>query len=190
MAGDQDANWVRAISLGDGAMGGRFADAMGEIVVRNGFAVRNADEFGPDALLEFCAGGVEGDGEIVAFAGEIFGEFGAKFFEDGIARGFNDWFVVETQNSDALRIRFGVERSQRALDDGGKRHGSVFGRRGQLDNSFFGQRPDLDLGRFDFDEMQDDWREDDSGHAHEAFGEDEAEEREPDWIVDASAARS
>lgn len=74
MAGDDDADRIRAIREADGADGFGAADALGELAVGDGRAAGDLAEGEPDFALEGSAKG--GDGEGVD-GGEIAVEVGA-----------------------------------------------------------------------------------------------------------------
>ena len=67
-----------------GADGTGFAGAAGELAVADGFAMGDAGDLLPDALLEIGAVEVERDGEVGALAGEEFVELPGGFAEDGM----------------------------------------------------------------------------------------------------------
>jgi hypothetical protein len=56
-----------------------IADALRELAVGNGFAVRDCDEFGPDFLLEGRALGREEEIEGFKFSGEVGAELADEF---------------------------------------------------------------------------------------------------------------
>jgi hypothetical protein len=121
MAGDQDANWVCAVGLSDGALGGRFADAFGEFLVGDGLAVRDFLQFGPNTFLEIGAVRRQRDGKAAAMAGEVFVQLAAELIEDEIRLG-SRVLDVELQCGYAAIVCFGEERAHRCFDNGSESH--------------------------------------------------------------------
>src|SRR5690349_21493231 len=71
MARHDDADRVAAVRQADGARTVRAADALGQLAVALGRAIRNVEQRAPHALLEFGADRVERDREAAQLAGEV-----------------------------------------------------------------------------------------------------------------------
>lgn len=81
VAGDDDGDAVGTVGSADGSCDG--ADALGEVVVGNGFGEGDLGEGVPDFLLEGCAGEEEGEVEGSAGAGEVLGELPLGVVQEG-----------------------------------------------------------------------------------------------------------
>ena len=82
MAGHDDGDGISSVRGAYGSGCVRVAELSCELAVASGFAEGNGEESFPYILLEAGASHVEGDGERLAFAGEVFGELTLRLKED------------------------------------------------------------------------------------------------------------
>ena len=71
MAGDDDRNRVGSIGSTNGPCSAGDADHVGDISITNGLPVGNLSQDLPHTVLESCALGADGDGEVGEFLVEI-----------------------------------------------------------------------------------------------------------------------
>ena len=91
VTGHDDGDGIAAVGCSDGAGGVGVAELTGELAVAAGFAEGNGEQGFPYILLEWRAAHVEADVEVLALAGEVFGELAFGFDEEGMLRVFDEF---------------------------------------------------------------------------------------------------
>src|SRR5688572_1035952 len=131
VAGYDDGDAIRAVGPSDRARGGDHADGSGDVLVRSRFTVRDALQFGPDALLERRSRRDHRNGEPGQRPGEVRVELVAQPLEMRIVAGDRirsepstddrrlrrePGGLRELKHAHAARARSRRERAERAVD--------------------------------------------------------------------------